>query len=276
MHLGRTNSATRALRALIVTASLSFALGACASIQELNEELFSETGIFRSRTEKAETGPGTESSATAQAASDGEAILAARVLQPPVPRRKPENPERELLQTAALGESDFDALEYDALQFTAANPSRQKDFLANPDPERLIGMGFSDAIAHLGVPKGQREEPPARIWSYRSDGCSFNLFFFPGLEESAYRVLTYEVIDYRLKSESGSESEGLRVVRAHQTGEGLKTASGIEQEPGPTAEETAESLTSAESTSSKRIADSEIIKRCLAEVIAKENPETSG
>jgi hypothetical protein len=265
------SGASQGLRALVLAVGLSSALSACANIQELNEELFSDRGIFGSTPDGEETEAVTAEAPAQQAAQPETQVNSARVLNPPLPRRKPGKPGPESLQTAALGEDDFDALQY-----AAADPLRQKDLSENPDPERLVGMGFSDAIAVLGVPMGQREEPPARVWSYRSESCAFNLFFFPGLEESTYRVLTYEVIDYRLKSESDPEREGLRVARAHLSEEGQEIGSGFEMQSGDGLGETGQSQASAEEGAEGRIEDSQIIRRCLAEVLAKENPEQSG
>ncbi len=65
--------------------------------------------------------------------------------------------------------------------------------LAEADPERLVGLDFDATKALLGNPAAKHEEPPAEIWAYEGGTCSFNLFFYPSVDDKVFRVLAYEV-----------------------------------------------------------------------------------
>ncbi len=65
--------------------------------------------------------------------------------------------------------------------------------LAEADPDRLVGLDFDAAKALLGDPAAKHEEPPAEIWAYEGGICSFNLFFYPSVDDKVFRVLAYEV-----------------------------------------------------------------------------------
>lgn len=61
------------------------------------------------------------------------------------------------------------------------------------EPAVLVGMSRDQAVALLGQPIAVRERPPSRVWSYGSDGCALELFFFMDLDSSGFRVLAYEL-----------------------------------------------------------------------------------
>ncbi len=65
--------------------------------------------------------------------------------------------------------------------------------LAETDPERLVGLDFDAAKALLGDPAAKHAEPPAEVWAYEGGTCSFNLFFYPSVDDKVFRVLAYEV-----------------------------------------------------------------------------------
>ena len=65
--------------------------------------------------------------------------------------------------------------------------------LAEADPELLVGLDFDATKALLGNPVAKHEEPPAEIWAYEGGTCSFNLFFYPSVDDKVFRVLAYEV-----------------------------------------------------------------------------------
>ena len=67
--------------------------------------------------------------------------------------------------------------------------------LAEADPERLVGLDFDATKALLGDPAAKHEEPPAEVWAYEGGICSFNLFFYPSVDDKVFRVLAYEVTD---------------------------------------------------------------------------------
>ncbi len=67
--------------------------------------------------------------------------------------------------------------------------------LAEADPERLVGLDFDATKALLGDPATKLAKPPAEVWAYEGGTCSFNLFFYPSVDDKVFRVLAYEVTD---------------------------------------------------------------------------------
>jgi len=61
-----------------------------------------------------------------------------------------------------------------------------------PTPEELIGLGESDVRKLLGAPAETRDDNAARILSYRSVGCAFDVIFFMDLKAGDLRVLSYQ------------------------------------------------------------------------------------
>ncbi|MCG8354942.1 MAG: hypothetical protein MI920_05165 [Kiloniellales bacterium] len=82
---------------------------------------------------------------------------------PPLPRRRP-------LQVAALSKPAND-----------------------PPVEGLVGLDFDATEKLLGVPALDEVQPPARVWAYNGSGCVLSIFFYPNVDGSSYRALTYEV-----------------------------------------------------------------------------------
>ncbi len=65
--------------------------------------------------------------------------------------------------------------------------------LAGADPRRLVGLDFDGTRALLGDPAARMEQPPAKIWAYAGGGCTFNVFFYPSVDDRVFRVLAVEV-----------------------------------------------------------------------------------
>ncbi len=106
-----------------------------------------------------------------------------------------ESMERELFSSEAAGDTQAASSRPSA----APPPPRRKPeaiselTLAEADPERLVGLDFDAAKALLGDPAAKHEEPPAEVWAYQGGTCSFNLFFYPSVDDKVFRVLAYEV-----------------------------------------------------------------------------------
>lgn len=64
-----------------------------------------------------------------------------------------------------------------------------------PDPKELVGLGFRETEALLGVPSKQEEKPPAKVWTYSGSSCELNIFFYADINTRQFRALTYEVKD---------------------------------------------------------------------------------
>ena len=150
----------RALGALVLA---MLALSACAPLESMKRDLFP---------------PEDAAAGGAQATSSASQLAASRPSGvPPLPRRKPgaisDEPEAISDKPAAISELT----------------------LAEADPERLVGLDFDATKALLGDPAAKHEDPPAEVWAYEGGICSFNLFFYPSVDDKVFRVLAYEVTD---------------------------------------------------------------------------------
>jgi hypothetical protein len=73
------------------------------------------------------------------------------------------------------------------------------------DLQSLIGMGEHDIITVLGEPNQVRNDPPAMVWDYQTNGCAMSLFFYLDLKSQDFRTLAYNF-------EAGGESDGAKQV----------------------------------------------------------------
>lgn len=96
-----------------------------------------------------------------------EEILAGVEEPPPLPRRRPKNV---ATQTAAMVAEEEE-----------------------PDIDGLVGLGFDATKALLGTPALDEVQAPARVWAYNGRGCVLSIFFYPHVDGSTFRALTYEV-----------------------------------------------------------------------------------
>jgi hypothetical protein len=80
------------------------------------------------------------------------------------------------------------------------------------DPEALVGLDFERTSELLGDPSLLIEQPPAKIWAYNGRNCVLQVFFYPKVGGSDFRVLTYEV-------KGGPESPAARAGEATKTEE---------------------------------------------------------
>jgi hypothetical protein len=111
---------------------------------------------------------------------------------------------------------------------------------AEIDPARLVGLDFASAKKLLGAPARQLDQPPAKIWAYNGNTCVFNLFFYPSMDDSIFRVLTYEVT--KGKAASGSAGDG-------------GTAGAAGDSPGK---------------------DTEVVRRCFADLLQSKDMSDAG
>jgi hypothetical protein len=56
----------------------------------------------------------------------------------------------------------------------------------------LVGMNFEQVESLLGAPSGRGEKPPGKVWTYSTDSCVLNLFFYADINTREFRALTYE------------------------------------------------------------------------------------
>ena len=61
------------------------------------------------------------------------------------------------------------------------------------DPQKLLGLTEAGMRTLLGDPAAVRAEPPALIWSYSSQACVVDLYFYLELASETYKTVTFEV-----------------------------------------------------------------------------------
>lgn len=61
------------------------------------------------------------------------------------------------------------------------------------DIDQLVGLDFAQTMALLGHPALDEVQAPARVWAYNGSGCVLSIFFYPHVDGTTYRALTYEV-----------------------------------------------------------------------------------
>lgn len=61
------------------------------------------------------------------------------------------------------------------------------------DPETLLGLESAALADLLGQPSYVREDRPARIWQYRGESCTLDVFLYSEGEGAPYRVTYYDL-----------------------------------------------------------------------------------
>lgn len=80
-----------------------------------------------------------------------------------------------------------------ALPDAEAVRQRSVERLPRLDPKRLVGLDENELRRMLGDPEAVRDAPPARVWNYRADNCSLDVFLYLDLASHNFRALTYDV-----------------------------------------------------------------------------------
>lgn len=152
------------IRPLIIVACCAALLAACQPMERsgvaLPESEWSSDRVRQLTRPAATAAPGTTEEAEAPTV--------------PLPRRRPE----QLAAIAPLPETG-----------TAAPP----EDAAEMQIDQLVGLDFEHIRALLGFPALDEVQAPARVWAYNGSGCVLSIFFYPHVDGSTYRALTYEV-----------------------------------------------------------------------------------
>ena len=62
------------------------------------------------------------------------------------------------------------------------------------NPDSLIGLNQDEILILLGNATSVRQESPARVWKYHSEGCDFELFFYLDLATDSFHALAYDIL----------------------------------------------------------------------------------
>jgi hypothetical protein len=60
-------------------------------------------------------------------------------------------------------------------------------------PKTLVGMTREQVKSLIGDPIRIADRPPATVWSYRTNGCALEVFFYLDVASKKFRALTYEL-----------------------------------------------------------------------------------
>jgi hypothetical protein len=63
--------------------------------------------------------------------------------------------------------------------------------IAGLEPDRLLGLSPQEVLRRLGPPAHKQKGPLSREWVYAAPGCRFQLFFYPNVELTSFKVLKY-------------------------------------------------------------------------------------
>jgi hypothetical protein len=74
-----------------------------------------------------------------------------------------------------------------------AVPKKSGEKMASFDPSILVGLAPPAIDRILGRPAGMRAEAMTVEWSYKGQGCSLNIFFYPDIATGTLRALKYKV-----------------------------------------------------------------------------------
>jgi hypothetical protein len=148
------------IRPLIIVACCAAVLAACQPLERQGVAL--PESEWSSDRAKRLTRPNMVRSETEDAAG----------LTAPLPRRRPE----QLAVVAPLPEGETPPGNDSAMQI-----------------DQLVGLDFDHIRALLGLPALDEVHAPARVWAYNGSGCVLSIFFYPHVDGSTYRALTYEV-----------------------------------------------------------------------------------
>jgi len=59
--------------------------------------------------------------------------------------------------------------------------------------EKLLGLEVDRVEKSLGRPTSINDNSPGKLWSYRRDGCTLTVAFYPESENGIFHALSYEV-----------------------------------------------------------------------------------
>lgn len=133
---------------------------------------------------------------------------AARAAAPPT-RVPPKKPDFESKAPAGKGKAQ---VAREAAPPPAVPPER-----SGPDSRALIGKSETELARLLGAPNDVRNEPPAVVWSYRSEACSLDVFLYFDVGQNGFRSLAYRFYpETRVEKVERACLAGIREDRAQR------------------------------------------------------------
>lgn len=103
-------------------------------------------------------------------------------------------PAREAKSEAPKSEPpSTEAVKAGVAKLSAPSRSKQEPPPFALDPGVLVGMGPSEVELVVGPPSSIRDEPPATVWSYQTDRCALEIFFYREIQTQRPRALAYAV-----------------------------------------------------------------------------------
>ncbi len=90
--------------------------------------------------------------------------------------------------------------------FMTSGPVTVEEFKSPQlDPKKLVGLNFEQIQSLLGEPSGRGEKPPGKVWTYSTDSCVLNVFFYADINTREFRALTYEIDNGKVREFDSSK-----------------------------------------------------------------------
>jgi hypothetical protein len=119
--------------------------------------------------------------------------------------------------TAQSGVSQAGPVRTDTVQ---AGPGRAA---IQDDPDRLLGLEQGRLTELFGNPSFVRQDAPAALWRYRSNGCIVDLYLYPAFNEQAQAEGPMRVRHVEVRAATGGKTDVqacLSALIAQQPGDG--------------------------------------------------------
>lgn len=72
------------------------------------------------------------------------------------------------------------------------------------EPQKLVGLTQEETRRLIGAPATVHDEAPAVVWSYASNDCGLDVFFYLDMASQSFKALTYELKPKGPHGRSGS------------------------------------------------------------------------
>jgi len=101
----------------------------------------------------------------------------------------------------------------------AARPDRAERKLAKLSPDTLVGLTPPAVGQLLGKPAETREDAMMIRWTYTTQNCSLNVFFYPDIATGSFRALKYNVTGTKIRTGHGHGCTNyLMMARSDESG----------------------------------------------------------
>ena len=98
-------------------------------------------------------------------------------------------------------------------------PEKPDRKMARLTPDTLVGLTQPAIGQLLGKPTETREEAMMIRWTYTTQNCSLNVFFYPDIATGSFRALKYNVTGFKGRTGHGQDCTNyLMMARSDESG----------------------------------------------------------